>query len=113
MEALARKAGLNPHSKMFKQRALWYCSLKVGLIDAEYSPADADKFISHFMTHHITSLHLLDISCAISKARGRWPVVRRDPDLTAVMDAWERLPQEVRTGIVAIVRAVPKVENAK
>jgi hypothetical protein len=28
-----------------------------------------------------------------------------DPDLTAVIDAWDRLPAAVRAGIVAMVRA--------
>jgi hypothetical protein len=28
-----------------------------------------------------------------------------DPDLTTVVDAWNRLPEAVRAGIVAMVRA--------
>jgi hypothetical protein len=28
-----------------------------------------------------------------------------DPDLAAVIDAWDRLPEAVRAGIVAMVRA--------
>jgi hypothetical protein len=28
-----------------------------------------------------------------------------DPDLAAVIDAWDRLPEAVRAGIVAIVKA--------
>ena len=28
-----------------------------------------------------------------------------DPDLAAVVDAWDRLPEAVRAGIVAMVRA--------
>jgi hypothetical protein len=28
-----------------------------------------------------------------------------DPDLTAVIDTWDRLPEAVRAGIVAMVKA--------
>jgi hypothetical protein len=28
-----------------------------------------------------------------------------DPNLTAIIDAWDRLPQAVRAGIVAMVKA--------
>jgi hypothetical protein len=31
-----------------------------------------------------------------------------DPDLAAVIDAWDRLPEAVRAGIVAMVRAAVK-----
>jgi hypothetical protein len=30
---------------------------------------------------------------------------RIDPELAAVVDAWDRLPEAVRAGIVAMVRA--------
>jgi hypothetical protein len=30
---------------------------------------------------------------------------RTDPDLAAVIDAWDRLPEAVRAGIVAMVKA--------
>jgi hypothetical protein len=32
-----------------------------------------------------------------------------DPDLTTVVDAWDRLPEAVRAGIVAMVRASTRV----
>jgi hypothetical protein len=31
-----------------------------------------------------------------------------DPDLAAVVDAWDRLPEAVRAGIVAMARAATK-----
>jgi hypothetical protein len=31
-----------------------------------------------------------------------------DPDLAAVIDAWDRLPEAVRAGIVAMVKAASK-----
>jgi hypothetical protein len=31
-----------------------------------------------------------------------------DPDLKAVVDAWDRLPEAVRAGIVAMVKAATK-----
>lgn len=31
--------------------------------------------------------------------------VQRDPDLAALVDAWQRLPEPVRAGIVAMVKA--------
>jgi hypothetical protein len=31
-----------------------------------------------------------------------------DPDLKAVVDAWDRLPETVRAGIVAMVQAASK-----
>jgi hypothetical protein len=31
-----------------------------------------------------------------------------DPDLAAVIDAWDRLPEAVRAGIVAMVQAAAK-----
>ena len=31
-----------------------------------------------------------------------------DPDLAAVVDAWDRLPEAVRAGIVAMVKAAAK-----
>jgi hypothetical protein len=33
------------------------------------------------------------------------PALPADPDLAAVVDAWDRLPEAVRGGIVAMVRA--------
>jgi hypothetical protein len=32
-----------------------------------------------------------------------------DPDLSAVVEAWDRLPEAVRAGIVAMVRASTRV----
>jgi hypothetical protein len=37
-------------------------------------------------------------------ARGQ-RAASNDPDLTAVIDAWDRLPEAVRAGIVAMVKA--------
>ena len=34
------------------------------------------------------------------------PTVPADPDLAAVADAWSELPEPVRAGIVAMVRAI-------
>jgi hypothetical protein len=31
-----------------------------------------------------------------------------DPDLAAVIDAWDRLPEAIRAGIVAMVKAASK-----
>jgi hypothetical protein len=35
-------------------------------------------------------------------------VSQTDPDLVAVIDAWDRLPEAVRAGIVAMVKAATK-----
>ncbi len=32
-----------------------------------------------------------------------------DPDLALVAEAWHRLPEAVRAGIVAMIKAVPKI----
>ncbi len=107
MEDLARRMGLSLRSKTFRARSIWYRALRRDLIDAGYSVAKADEFISRFMSHYITVTHLSEISFALRQALGH-RTVRRDPDLTVVIDAWDRLPEAVRTGIVAIVRAIPK-----
>ena len=38
-------------------------------------------------------------------AAHRQRAASNDPDLTAIIDAWDRLPEAVRAGIVAMVRA--------
>jgi len=35
-------------------------------------------------------------------------VLPADPELAAVIDAWDRLPEAVRAGILAMVRAAAK-----
>jgi hypothetical protein len=37
--------------------------------------------------------------------RAEQDLLETDPDLTVVIDAWDRLPEAVRAGIVAMVRA--------
>src|SRR5579875_1275569 len=70
MEHVLTKAGLNPRSKKTKERAWSYQGLRDGLIDAGYSEAEADEFISRFLYHHITKYNISSISTAISRARG-------------------------------------------
>src|SRR5262249_37219466 len=72
------------------------------LISVGYSPKDADDFLSDFASYHITSHHLLNIIYAIKKARDQQaPEV--PSDLSSVIEAWDRLPEAVRVGIVAMV----------
>jgi hypothetical protein len=35
-------------------------------------------------------------------------ICQTNPDLTAVVDAWDRLPEAVRAGIVAMVKAASR-----
>jgi hypothetical protein len=56
--------------------------------------------------------------CPVNKAnsphqRSLAPDLRRDtcqtdPDLAAVVDAWDRLPEAVKAGIVAMIRAATR-----
>jgi hypothetical protein len=41
-------------------------------------------------------------------AAHRQRAASNDPDLAAVIDAWDRLPEAVRAGIVAMVKAASK-----
>ncbi len=97
--------GTQPHSKTWEERMGYYDALKNELISSGHPRDIAEVYLSKLMSYHITGNHLLTIIWALQKARGHRKA-SSDPDLAVISDAWDRLPQAIRAGMVAMVRAM-------
>lgn len=104
IENLLRKVGHDPRLRKFKHRISPYCYLRKALKEIGYSDEDADEFLCCFMLRHIDSFEIRKIHSAIFKAQGS-RMARKESDLMAVIDAWNRLPEAVRVGMTAMARA--------